>query len=118
MHCNVFLSLGIFQLFGTLLGMGHKCAFLNNSVNNSDCDLTNKAKCKKETCSEDKRGCVSVYKNISGSLRPLWMGCMDKETLWQIDICGGNTCPLAYHNGHYTCCCHSNMCNINVTLPV
>lgn len=115
MYCNVFFSLGIFQVFAIIQIMGHKCVFFNNSLNSSGCDLKNHARCRKATCSKDKEGCVSVYKNMSGTLRPLLMGCMDTVNY---DNCGVNTCPLTFHNGHYTCCCHANMCNTNVTLPV
>jgi len=96
----------------------HSCVVMLNSSNNSSaCNVNDKAKCPSKTCDKGVRICVSVYTNRTGRLKPIYMNCDPNPGHQPISTCGTNSCVLEFNNGHYTCCCYENMCNINVTLP-
>ena len=91
----------------------HMCAFLpSKSANSSRC-VNDTSKCEKVPCSKGVYGCVTVYKNKTGVLTPVYMGCHDID---EFPNCGSESCALEHHNDHYSCCCYESMCNINTTL--
>jgi len=101
-----------------VLEESHSCVYQNSSQHNSNCHRDNKESCDIRRCKKDVKACVSVYSNKTGQLKPLYMNCLHSNRDYTSgSTCGTDSCVLEFYNGHYTCCCYSSLCNINISLP-